>query len=506
METIPGTTVLLTDHSPKWARWWGPRESARRRSLWRWLTVLSVLVLPPVVLAVLLLSGSERGSTAAESTTWLVCNILVVLSATMVYIRFRLTGERSMGWFAAAVMSFAVNAIPLAALTAADPTEFGFASWSGDAFDLTIIVPLVALLLLGSRRSAFIERVDPLGLGIVVGGLTGGLRVVRRVLELDSLFTIPFILSMTITLVQVLLGLLVLVALARMPEFSQGVRRRFLAVTVGLALAYVLHPVTSAGNSLGGVLSLTLAVASSLLLTFTSLRLLGGALDAQARHIQSLEARAASAEQNVQKDEEILHELRSTIAGISAASKLLFQREPLLPAGHRRHLQRMLDAEMGRLERLLSRPAPGRVIDVDLDDVIEPAALSQAALGVVVHWEPSRATVRARPDDIAEVVHILLSNAAEHAPDARICVTVTRGPGVVELRVRDDGPGVPAHLRHSLFERGIRNDSSRGQGIGLYVAHRLVHDNGGNLSLEDPGEGSGSCFVARFPTDQREEN
>jgi signal transduction histidine kinase len=505
VESKPGTAVLLTDHGQKWSSWWGPRESSRGHSRWRWLTVLSVLALPPVVLSVLLLSGSERGPTAAESTTWLVCNILVVLSATMVYIRFRLTGERSMGWFAAAAMSFAVNAIPLAALKVTDPMEFGFASWSGDAFDLTIVVPLVVLLLLANRQSAFIDRVDPLGLGILIGGLTGGLRVVRRVLELDSLFTISFMLAMTIWLVQLLLGLLVLVALARMPGFSRGARRRVLAVAVGLSLAYVLHPVTSAGEGLGGVLSLTLAVASSLLLTFTSLRLLGGALDAQARHIRSLEARAESAEQNMQKDEEILHELRSTIAGISAASKLLFRREPLLPAGHRRHLQRMLDAEMGRLERLLSRPAPGPVMDVDLDDVIEPAALSQAALGVVVHWEPSRTTLRARPDDIAEVVHILLSNAADHAPDARTCVRVTRGPGVVELRVRDDGPGVPAHLRHTLFERGIRNDSSRGQGIGLYVAHRLVHDNGGTLSLEDPQEGSGSCFVARFPTDQREE-
>jgi len=66
-----------------------------------------------------------------------------------------------------------------------------------------------------------------------------------------------------------------------------------------------------------------------------------------------------------------------------------------------------------------------------------------------------------------------------------------------EIRVIDDGPGVPREIRRTLFEPGITTKRG-GWGIGLALARRVVEDaHRGGLTLE-PTE-KGTCFVIRIP-------
>ena len=66
-----------------------------------------------------------------------------------------------------------------------------------------------------------------------------------------------------------------------------------------------------------------------------------------------------------------------------------------------------------------------------------------------------------------------------------------------ELRVIDDGPGVPRDIRRSLFEPGITTKRG-GWGIGLALARRVVRDmHGGELTLEQTERGA--SFLLRIP-------
>lgn len=62
---------------------------------------------------------------------------------------------------------------------------------------------------------------------------------------------------------------------------------------------------------------------------------------------------------------------------------------------------------------------------------------------------------------------------------------------MVWLAIDDDGPGIPAHLRATVLDRGVRLDQRSAQhGLGLAIATDYVSTSGGTLELaEAPGGG-----------------
>ena len=90
-----------------------------------------------------------------------------------------------------------------------------------------------------------------------------------------------------------------------------------------------------------------------------------------------------------------------------------------------------------------------------------------------------------RADDIAEVVNVLLENAAVHGgPDAVTVGVSSDSDGErVTVTVTDQGPGIPPELRERLFDWGVSRPDSPGQGIGLHVAADITHELGGRLEL-----------------------
>ncbi len=94
----------------------------------------------------------------------------------------------------------------------------------------------------------------------------------------------------------------------------------------------------------------------------------------------------------------------------------------------------------------------------------------------------------------------LVKNAIDalQGRQGEIVISAGLGPdGWAELRVQDDGPGVPRDIRRSLFEPGISSKAG-GWGIGLALARRVVEDaHGGELLLESTEEGA--SFVMRIP-------
>jgi signal transduction histidine kinase len=101
-----------------------------------------------------------------------------------------------------------------------------------------------------------------------------------------------------------------------------------------------------------------------------------------------------------------------------------------------------------------------------------------------------------------QVLEQLLENESKYAPSADgVSIGVWRKGGEIQVYVTDDGPGVPTEDWESVFEPFVRIEGrgrSRGSGIGLFAARRLMDAMGGRVWLEPNGYG-GSRFIVALP-------
>jgi signal transduction histidine kinase len=105
--------------------------------------------------------------------------------------------------------------------------------------------------------------------------------------------------------------------------------------------------------------------------------------------------------------------------------------------------------------------------------------------------------VHGHTEALFRAVRNLIENAIRHTPaGVSIEVEVTE-TGVV--RVLDDGPGVPADDRESIFRRFWRRDRGKAEsrGLGLAIVARVAEAHEGSVSVEDR-EGGGSIFTLRL--------
>jgi signal transduction histidine kinase len=214
--------------------------------------------------------------------------------------------------------------------------------------------------------------------------------------------------------------------------------------------------------------------------------------------VMALGSRAEMAEAALSREQERLHELRATIGGITLSHRVLHDRRGELTGAMVSRLERLHEAELGRLERLLA-DQPGESEAVDLRSVIDPLVDYLELRGHRVHWGGTRCRALGRADDIAEIIQGLLGNSVRHGAGRGVDVqVVARGPWI-EVRVSDRGPGVDPAVVPRLFERGARGPGSPGDGIGLHVARRLTLDMGGQLVLDRSRGGTGATFVLSLP-------
>ena len=103
---------------------------------------------------------------------------------------------------------------------------------------------------------------------------------------------------------------------------------------------------------------------------------------------------------------------------------------------------------------------------------------------------------------LSSVFRNLLRNAVQHndetPPTVTVSATVDEGEGVAEVRVADNGPGIPEEQRDGIFGKGEKGLDSPGAGIGLYLVRSLVEIYGGDVWVED-NEPKGAVFVVQLP-------
>jgi signal transduction histidine kinase len=207
------------------------------------------------------------------------------------------------------------------------------------------------------------------------------------------------------------------------------------------------------------------------------------------------------------------HDLRSPLTSILGFSELLMrrseslrdeQKSEFLNAIHRQgeHLNRLVE------DLLTVSKIEAGALDVHCKVVELAEALHEAiadfrdrAAGVTV-LVPPHLTVVVDPDHLSRIVTNFVSNALKYG-EPPVEIVASDANDRVEIRVRDNGPGIPDDFVPRLFGRFARADNAatraeKGTGLGLSIVQGLAQANGGDTWYE-PNTPHGSVFAVRLP-------
>ena len=214
----------------------------------------------------------------------------------------------------------------------------------------------------------------------------------------------------------------------------------------------------------------------------------------------------------------ITHDLRTPLASITASVTSLLDADVRFKPEDRRKLLETIHHEAERLNRLvgnfleLSRMRAGAMIANRT-----PAAIEEVIEGVLQRLHPMlknheiRVMIRdGLPEVPIDVVQIdqLLTNVLENAAKfsshgSEISISATTWHDAVRVRIADQGKGIPASERRSVFEPFRRADpgDGRGSGLGLSIAQAIVSSHKGKIWIEG-APGGGTAVVFDLPRQQ----
>jgi signal transduction histidine kinase len=116
---------------------------------------------------------------------------------------------------------------------------------------------------------------------------------------------------------------------------------------------------------------------------------------------------------------------------------------------------------------------------------------------------PDLGIVRCDPFRVQQAVGNVIGNALKFTPtEGAVQLTARVLDDVVEILVRDTGPGIAQEHLKSIFEPFIRlqaHSATAGLGLGLNIARKLIELHGGSIRAESEGPGSGATFHIRLP-------
>ena len=200
---------------------------------------------------------------------------------------------------------------------------------------------------------------------------------------------------------------------------------------------------------------------------------------------------------------ELAHELRTPLTAIRGTADLALLR-PGLPPAHREDLeeirtaaQRMAETISGLLDLARSGATPEAAtsrLRAVVAEAVATAGGERPGLTVDLPDGPRRRAAahprRAGPGPGARQ-RACVSPSTSGSPPRR--TDAASSPSASS----DDGPGVPADRRGSVFEPGHTDGSGSGAGLGLALARRIARSAGGDVLLDDAVDQT--TFVVRLP-------
>lgn len=215
----------------------------------------------------------------------------------------------------------------------------------------------------------------------------------------------------------------------------------------------------------------------------------------------------------------VSHELRTPLTAIRGYVEALLEAPPEPEEAERflevvaRHAQRMetLVKDLLRLARLdAGQEAVDRAacsVDQVFNGVVGELGPTLEARRQRVHVDiaPDAASVAGDPAKLHDIFRNLVENASNYSPEGSAITLEARagGDGHVQVRILDEGPGIPDADLQRIFERFYRVDKARsretgGTGLGLSIVKHLVELHGGEVVAGNRGI-KGAVFTVRLP-------
>jgi PAS domain S-box-containing protein len=216
----------------------------------------------------------------------------------------------------------------------------------------------------------------------------------------------------------------------------------------------------------------------------------------------------------------VSHELRTPLTSIYGFAETMLRQDVLFGEEERHTFLGYIASESERLTEIVDRLLNVARLDagdlhvdigrIDVGSVVsevvgttqESEALNGHRFEVDVPDEPLLA--EADPDKFRQVFNILVENALQYSPDGgTVTVGARKNADRVEVRVVDEGIGIPASEHERIFRKFYRaesaaRDGAAGTGVGLFIAKELVTAMGGRIWV-DSTEGQGSSFAFELP-------
>ena len=153
-----------------------------------------------------------------------------------------------------------------------------------------------------------------------------------------------------------------------------------------------------------------------------------------------------------------------------------------------------------------SHPDEKTRVNLELNAVIELALTiikTQAKTVVDIDFVPceDRPVIYVNANQLAQVFINIVTNAMQAITDntGRIVITVLAVETVVDCRITDNGPGIPAAVAARIFDPFFTTKTvGMGTGLGLSISKAIVEKYGGQLHLES-SSAKGTCFLIRLP-------
>jgi PAS domain S-box-containing protein len=215
----------------------------------------------------------------------------------------------------------------------------------------------------------------------------------------------------------------------------------------------------------------------------------------------------------------VSHQLRAPLTSIYGFAETLLRSDVLFGEAERETFLTYIASEAQRLtsivDTLLSvaRLEAGdlhvELVPTDLRDVVSEVVTNVRQVAdlnghrFVLHLPDEPLAAAADREKLGQILTNLLDNAVRFSPNGgTVTVEALRRAGRVEVRVVDEGQGIPEDERERIFSKFHRSDSAprgqRGAGLGLFIARGLVRAMGGRIWV-DSAEGGGSSFAFELP-------
>jgi len=160
---------------------------------------------------------------------------------------------------------------------------------------------------------------------------------------------------------------------------------------------------------------------------------------------------------------------------------------------------------MVQLARVEAKSSTGEQLPASVEEIIaialERAEPVIAEHHVTLNIERELPMIKVEPRAIAEALYNLIENAAKYSPaNSTITITAASQNDSVRLSVEDEGPGIPVEMRERVFEKFVRLDSERtdGLGLGLAIVRGIVEAQNGTIEISERTP-NGTCVSITLP-------